>query len=101
MPPAALANLWDTIKNGDHYNPLMRYVYTVCQDEIGQLQLALKMARSPLDAVVSRIDYSSEDTANTAQKTAIVAGMSRNCIASHSPIRTRKSATLSINSPVN
>ncbi|MBI3772047.1 MAG: methyl-accepting chemotaxis protein [Gammaproteobacteria bacterium] len=62
-------------------NPLMRYVYTGRQDEIGQLQLALKMASSQLDAVVSRIDYSSEDMTNTAQKTAIVASQSRNCIA--------------------
>ena len=36
-------------------NPLMQLVYTGRTDELGQLQLALKMCRSQLRAVVSRV----------------------------------------------
>src|SRR5690606_24522561 len=36
-------------------NPLMQLVYTGRTDELGQLQLALKMCRSQLRAVVGRV----------------------------------------------
>lgn len=42
-------------------NPLMKYIYTGRHDDLAQIELALKMYSSQLDAVVSRIDNDTDD----------------------------------------
>lgn len=51
-------------------NPLMRYVYTGRTDDIGQIQLALKMVQSELGAVVGRMDDSMEHLSEASSRTA-------------------------------
>lgn len=46
--------------NALYKNPLMRYVYTGKHDDIAQIELALKMQESKLDAVVSRLKASGQ-----------------------------------------
>jgi len=61
-------------------NPLMSYIYTGRSDEIGQLILSNKMTRSQLDAVVSRLDFSTDQLAETANTSNDVAQQSNACI---------------------
>ncbi len=61
-------------------NPLMCHIYTGRTDEIGQLMLANKMVRSELDAVVSRLDFSSDQLSETARSSSQVAQQSNDCI---------------------
>lgn len=61
-------------------NPLMQQIYTGRSDEIGQLLLTQKMMRSQLDAVVSRLDFTSNILSETAGRTSTIAIKSRDCI---------------------
>jgi aerotaxis receptor len=61
-------------------NPLMQYIYTGRRDEIGQLMLTQKMVRSQLDAVVSRLDFSTDTLSETAGHTSTIAMKSRDGI---------------------
>ena len=63
-------------------NPLMQHIYTGRSDEIGQLMLTLKMVQSQLDAVVARLDFSSDTLSETANNTAQIAKKSNECIQS-------------------
>ena len=54
-------------------NPLMRYIYTGRTDEIGQLELALKMTRSEQDAVVGRMTDILENLGQASSCTATIA----------------------------
>jgi aerotaxis receptor len=51
-------------------NPLMRYVYTGRTDDIGQLNLAMKMAQSELRAVVGRMSDTMEHLSTASSSTA-------------------------------
>ena len=48
-------------------NPLAQLIYTGCLDDVSQIELALKMRKSELNAVVGRIQASNTDTLNTAK----------------------------------
>lgn len=61
-------------------NPLMSYVYTGRTDEIGQLRLQQKMSESELDAMVSRIDFATDQLSNTAGETSQIAQKSSDSI---------------------
>ncbi|BBL70559.1 methyl-accepting chemotaxis protein [Methylogaea oryzae] len=50
-------------------NPIMRHVYTGRGDEIGQLQLALKMYQARLRTVVRRIEHAARELAGQAAST--------------------------------
>ncbi len=61
-------------------NPMMSYIYTGRTDEIGQLILANKMYRSQLDAVVSRLDFSTDLLSESASTSAQIAQRTNDCI---------------------
>lgn len=61
-------------------NPLMSHIYYGRHDEVGHIRLALKMLRSELDAVLSRIDFASTDLNEVATQTSDIAQKSRDCI---------------------
>lgn len=61
-------------------NPLMTYIYTGRTDEIGQLMLSQKRTRSELDAVVSRLDFSTDRLTDTAHNSNQVAQQSKKSI---------------------
>lgn len=61
-------------------NPLANYIYTGRSDEIGQLILSDKMTRSQLDAVVSRLDFSTDQLTETAHTSNDVAQQSNDSI---------------------
>ncbi len=54
-------------------NPLMRYIYTGRTDEIGQLELSLKMTRSERNAVVGRMTDILENLRQASSCTATIA----------------------------
>ncbi|OOZ41230.1 hypothetical protein BOW53_04425 [Solemya pervernicosa gill symbiont] len=49
-------------------NPIAQWVYTGRRDEVGQLQLAMKMQRSEISAVLDRIDDSVKQIEETAEQ---------------------------------
>lgn len=61
-------------------NPLMAHIYTGRTDEIGQLILANKMLRSQLDAVVARLDFSTDQLSESAKTSTQIAQRSNDCI---------------------
>src|SRR5690606_41176539 len=76
-------------------NPLMQLVYTGRTDELGQLQLALKMCRSQLRAVVSRVLDSSHLAECVAERSSEVGTQaSRNIETQQQQLEDRKSTRL-------
>jgi len=61
-------------------NPLMSHIYTGRCDEIGQLWLERKMCASELDAVVARIDFSSDQLRSSSGETSRIAQQSSDSI---------------------
>ncbi len=61
-------------------NPLMQHIYTGRSDEFGQIMLMQKMVNSQLDAVVSRLGFSSDILSTTASRTSAIAQKSRQAI---------------------
>ncbi len=61
-------------------NPLMQHIYTGRSDEFGQLMLIQKMMRSQLDAVISRLDFSSDTLSAATSRTTTIAQKSRQSI---------------------
>ena len=61
-------------------NPLAQHIYTGRSDEFGQIMLMQKMVRSQLNAVVSRLDFSSNTLSATANSTNTIAQKSRHYI---------------------
>lgn len=61
-------------------NPLMKYIYTGRTDEFGQLLLSQHMIASQLTAVVSRLDFSTDDLTEAADKTSDVAQQSSDSV---------------------
>ncbi|MFC1748372.1 PAS domain-containing methyl-accepting chemotaxis protein [Pseudomonadota bacterium] len=57
-------------------NPLMQYIYTGRNDELGQLILDHKMTRSQLTAMASRLDFSSGELNGYAAKASDIAKQS-------------------------
>ena len=62
-------------------NPLAQHIYTGRSDEFGQIILTQTMVRSQLNAVVARLDFSSDVLNITANSTSAIAQKSRHYIA--------------------